>query len=288
MTRMIALFTLVLMLSACTDSDIEQPSPDVLTGKMIKELVVNGTTREYIVYVPESYSEAHSLPLVLSFHGLTSNMEFNYNYTKFSELAEREQFIAVHPNGLNNKWTTSSTNNPDIDFTEALIEEIEANYNIASDRIYSTGMSNGGFFSFSLACGLSEKIAAIASVTGTQYSPSINSCSPTRPISILQVHGTEDSIVPYSSVSNLLDFWTTHNATDKTPNVSNIPDYDPKDGSTVQRFEYSNGNEGVAVHHLKVIGGGHQWPGHKGNMDINASEEVWDFIKHFDLNGRIN
>ncbi|WP_219843830.1 alpha/beta hydrolase family esterase [Aureicoccus marinus] len=276
-----------LLIMACSTSDNIQPDPEVPKGKEIKQLVVNGTTREYIVYVPENYSPTTPLPVLLSFHGLSSNMEFNYGYTKFNEIAEEENFIVVHPNGIDNKWVVYGSNNPDIDFTEALLTDLQKEYNIDTNRIYSTGMSDGGFFSFSLACGLSERIAAVASVTGSMYQPSINNCSPSRPISILQIHGTEDPIVVYSSVAALLDFWNSHNNTDNIPIVSNITDVDPDDGSTVERFEYVNGDSGVEVHHLKITGGGHQWPGYKGNMDINASLEVWNFVKAFGLDGKI-
>lgn len=277
----------MLLIIACSKSGNEQITPNVPTGKMIKELAVNGITREYIIYVPENYNVTTAFPLLLSFHGLTSNMEFNYSYTNFDELAERENFIVVHPNGISNTWTVSANDDTDIDFIVSLLNQLEEDYNIESNRIYSTGMSMGGFFSFSLACRLSDRIAAVASVTGSMYQPAINNCSPVKPMPILQIHGTEDGIVQYSSVSGLLDFWTSHNNTDALPIISNIPDSDTGDGSTVERYEYLNGDNDVEVQHLKITGGGHEWPGFQGNMDINASEEVWSFVKAFDLNGKI-
>jgi polyhydroxybutyrate depolymerase len=277
----------MLLIIACSKSDDSQPVPNVQTGKMTKELIVNGTTREYIIYVPENYTGTSSLPLLLSFHGLTSNMEFNFNYTNFDQLAEDENFIVVHPNGISNTWTVSANDDTDINFIVALLNQLEEDYNIESNRIYSTGMSMGGFFSFSLACRLSDRIAAVASVTGSMYQPAINNCSPVKPMPILQIHGTEDGTVQYSSVAGLLDFWTSHNNTDDLPIIFNIPDSDTGDGSTVERFEYLNGDSDVEVQHLKITGGGHEWPGFQGNMDINASEEVWNFVKAFDLNGKI-
>jgi len=277
----------MLLIIACSKSDDSQPVPNVQTGKMTKELIVNGTTREYIIYVPENYTGTSSLPLLLSFHGLTSNMEFNFNYTNFDQLAEDENFIVVHPNGISNTWTVSANDDTDINFIVALLNQLEEDYNIESNRIYSTGMSMGGFFSFSLACRLSDRIAAVASVTGSMYQPAINNCSPVKPMPILQIHGTEDGTVQYSSVAGLLDFWTSHNNTDDLPIIFNIPDSDTGDGSTVERFEYLNGDSDVEVQHLKITGGGHEWPGFQGNMDINASEEVWSFVKAFDLNGKI-
>ena len=277
----------VLFIIACSKSDDPQPVPNVQTGKVTKELIMNGTTREYIIYVPENYTGTSSLPLLLSFHGLTSNMEFNFNYTNFDQLAEDENFIVVHPNGISNTWTVSANDDTDINFIVALLNQLEEDYNIESNRIYSTGMSMGGFFSFSLACRLSDRIAAVASVTGSMYQPAINNCSPVKPMPILQIHGTEDGTVQYSSVAGLLDFWTSHNNTDDLPIIFNIPDSDTGDGSTVERFEYLNGDSDVEVQHLKITGGGHEWPGFQGNMDINASEEVWSFVKAFDLNGKI-
>jgi polyhydroxybutyrate depolymerase len=289
MKRIIIFYILIpmLLIIACSKSDDSQPVPNVQTGKMTKELIVNGTTREYIIYVPENYTGTSSLPLLLSFHGLTSNMEFNFNYTNFDQLAEDENFIVVHPNGISNTWTVSANDDTDINFIVALLNQLEEDYNIESNRIYSTVMSMGGFFSFSLACRLSDRIAAVASVTGSMYQPAINNCSPVKPMPILQIHGTEDGTVQYSSVAGLLDFWTSHNNTDDLPIIFNIPDSDTGDGSTVERFEYLNGDSDVEVQHLKITGGGHEWPGFQGNMDINASEEVWNFVKAFDLNGKI-
>ncbi|MDG1509901.1 MAG: hypothetical protein P8Q53_09010 [Flavobacteriaceae bacterium] len=278
---------LIFILLSCSKDEDAQPIPVFETGKMTKQLVVNNTNREYIIYVPENFTGSSSLPLLLSFHGLSSNMNINYDYTNFDELAERENFIVVHPNGIDNRWTVSATNNPDIDFIEALLNQLENDYNIASNRIYSTGMSNGGNFSFTLACGLNDRIAAIASVTGLMLQMAIGDCIPSRPLALLHIHGTEDLIANYAFVQGGLDFWIDHNNTNDFPIISDIPNIDSGDGSTVKRFEYLNGNSNVEVQHLKISGGGHEWPGFSGNMDINASEEVWNFVKSFDLSGKI-
>ena len=278
---------LIFILLSCSKDEDAQLTPVIETGKMTKQLVVNNTNREYIIYVPENFTGTSSLPLLLSFHGLSSNMNFNYDYTNFSELAERENFIVVHPNGIDNRWTVSATNNPDIDFIEALLDQLENDYNIASNRIYSTEMSNGGNFSFTLACGLNDRIAAIASVTELMLQMAIGDCIPSRPLAVLHIHGTEDLIANYAFVQGGLDFWTDHNNTNDFPIISDIPNIDSGDGSTVKRFEYLNGNSNVEVQHLKITGGGHEWPGFSGNMDINASDEVWNFVKSFDLSGKI-
>lgn len=287
MKKNVLLYLVFALLSGCDNSDTNISIPPVQKGKTTNEIIVNGNTRDYIIYVPEHYSVDTPLPLILSFHGTSSTMEYNYEYTQFSLLAELEHFIVVHPNGIDNNWIINNQDNIDINFVELLLQELQSKYNIDSKRIYCTGMSRGGFFSFNLACRMSDQIAAIASVTGSMYGLGINQCSPTRPVSILQIHGTEDKIVSYETVSNVLSYWIDHNKTDMNPIENNLPNTDTEDGSNVVQYRYTNGTNGVEVQHLKINGGGHEWPGHRGNMDISASSEVWSFLKQFDLDGSI-
>ena len=79
---------------------------------------------ESILFIFLKVIQELPLPLLLSFHELTGNMEFNFNHTNFNELAESENFIVVHPNGINKKWTLRDSNNPDIDFIELLLDKL--------------------------------------------------------------------------------------------------------------------------------------------------------------------
>lgn len=293
---MLFLMLFISFLSCDSSDDQVSENPDsqnqnqtqIEKGKIEKTITVNGTTREYIVHIPESYSETEAHPLLFAFHGLGGNMESSYNNSKFHLLAESEGFIAVHPNGISNNWNAVTVaNNIDIAFVDALITQLENDYNVDSDRIYSSGMSNGGYFSFVLACELSDKIAAIGSVTGLMFQTILNNCEPNRPIPVMQIHGTNDGIVNYDNVSTIISYWISHNNTNTTAIVTTIPDTDTTDGSTVERFLYDGGDNNVEVQHLKITGGNHDWPGYQGNMDINASEEVWNFVKRFDINGKI-
>lgn len=263
-----------------------EPTPEIQKGKITQKMNVNGQSRDYIVYIPKSYSGNEKYPLLFAFHGLGGNMEASYNNSKFHELAETENFIVVHPNGVSSKWNAVTIkNNIDVEFTEALIEKLQNEYAIDPKRIYSSGMSNGGYFSFLLACELSDKVAAIGSVTGLMFKNILDNCTPTRPVPVMQIHGTQDNVVDYSGVDGIISFWINHNKVSSTPTVSKIPDTNTTDGSTIERFIYKGDN--VEIQHLKVTGGGHDWPGHKGNMDISASKEVWNFIKQYDINGKI-
>lgn len=282
---------LLFVLMSCNKSDdgtISNPDLEIQKGKIEASINVNGTTRDYIIHIPENYSGDNAFPLLFAFHGLGGNMNSSYNNSKFYLLAESENFIVVHPNGISSQWNAVTVNdNIDINFIEQLIFKLENEYNINSNQIYSCGMSNGGYFSFLLACELSDKIAGIGSIAGLMFENVLNNCQPTRPLPIIQIHGTDDALVNYSNVNEVLTFWINHNNTNTIPTETDIPNTDTTDGSYVKRFIYKNGNSNVEVHHLKIIGGAHQWPGYEGNMDINASEEIWNFLKLYNLNGKI-
>ncbi|WP_025743936.1 extracellular catalytic domain type 1 short-chain-length polyhydroxyalkanoate depolymerase [Aquimarina pacifica] len=266
----------------------------------------DGLERDYILYVPANYTGKKPVPLVFNFHGYTSNATEQMFYGDFRPIADREGFIIVHPEGtldyagnthFNVGWGGSTVD--DIGFTAALLDTISSQYKVNHKRVYSTGMSNGGFMSYTLACTLSNRIAAIASVTGTMNVGQDALCSPDRPVPVMEIHGTNDLTVPYEGTDffqdteSVIDYWVAVNNTKSTPKIINIPDTNTTDGSTVEHFIYKRGDRGVQVELFKIIGGGHTWPGSAfdlgigTNYDINASEEVWKFFSRYDINGRI-
>jgi polyhydroxybutyrate depolymerase len=240
--------------------------------------------------------------MVMSFHGLSSNAQVNFSYTNFTSIADTAGFILIHPqgtiyNGLSH-WNvggfTLGSTVDDVGFVSTLLDAISNSYNIDQDRIYSTGMSNGGYMSFLLACQLSDRIAAVASVTGSMTPQTYDACDPQHPTPVLQIHGTSDGTVPYDgnplftkSIDDVLDYWVDFNNCNSSPTVVNVPDINTSDGSTVDYFVYSDGDNCVTTEHFKVYNGGHDWPGAFGNMDIDASTEVWKFLSKYDINGLI-
>lgn len=262
----------------------------------------DGTIRSYILYIPASYNANEACPLLMSFHGFSSNSEVNFAYTDFKSIADTAGFILVHPQGSNFNgvphWNvggfTLGSNIDDIGFVSSLIDTLSSDYTVDKDRIYSTGMSNGGYMSFLLACQLSDKIAAVASVTGSMTPQTFNDCSPQHPTAVLQIHGTKDGTVPYlggqvwtKSIDDVLKYWTNYNNCNEEASVFNIPNTNMSDGSTVDHFIFSEGDNCVSTEHFKVYNGDHDWPGVWGNMDINASQEVWNFLSQYDINGLI-
>ena len=267
----------------------------------------DGIQRNYILYIPEIYDGSSDVPLVLNFHGFGSNATQQMVYGDFRDIADTEGFLLVHPEGTtfigNQFWNVGfpglSSNIDDVGFTEALIDELATLYAIDLDRVYATGMSNGGFMSFLLACQLSEKIAAVASVTGSMTQDTFDDCNAQRPTPVLQIHGTEDDVVLYNGntlsipIADVISYWVDHNNCETTPTTTTFPDIDPSDGSTIEHSVYEDGDNGITTEHMKVIGGGHTWPGsviNTGgtNQDIDASMEIWLFFSRFDINGPLS
>ena len=267
-------------------------------------LTHDGINREYIMYIPESYNEDVAAPLVFNFHGYGSNAGQQAFYGDFKAIADTAGFIVVHPEGTMHNGSTHfnvggftlGSTADDVGFTEAMIEKISDERNIDSERIYSTGMSNGGFMSFLLACQLSDKIAAVASVTGSMSPGMFDNCDPKHPTPVLQIHGTDDNVVPYSgaiwtkSIDDVVDYWVDFNNCDPTPQTIEIPNTNLIDGSTVEHIIYDTGDAGSTTEHYKVTGGGHTWPGAVlplpgTNQDFNASLEIWKFFARYDING---
>lgn len=266
-----------------------------------------GLQRDYILYVPASYDSTAPVPLLFNFHGYTSNASDQMWYGDFRPIADTAGFIIVHPQGtldnsnathFNVGWGGSSVD--DVGFTSALIDSIDAQYAINLDRVYSTGMSNGGYMSFHLACNLSDRIAAVGSVTGSMVPFTMNNCNATHMTPVLQIHGTSDGTVPYNGgagwsapIQDVLDHWATYNGCALTPVIEDVPNINTGDGTTVERHSYVNLNGCATVKHYKIFGGSHTWAGSifnsaGTNYDINASVEVWRFVSQFDINGVIN
>lgn len=263
-------------------------------------LIIDGLSRNYILYEPAIYDGSVAVPLVINMHGYTSNSVQQMFYGDFKNLADVDNFLVVCPNGtLDNSGTrywnafVNGGATDDVSFISQLIDSLSLIYNIDQSQVFATGMSNGGFMSYRLACELTNKIAKIASVTGTMNPGLFGTCTPSSSIPVMEIHGTADATVPYNGIPNVMmpisdviAYWIAHNNCDLTPTITAIPDNDPNDNCTAERIVYSNGDNGSEVIHYKITGGGHTWPdaiidipGSNTNHDFNASAAIWEFFK---------
>lgn len=291
-----ALLTLTFSLLACARN---VPTPADTTHTLTHD----GIERTYILHLPSSYDENKPAPLVLSFHGGAGNAENQRRVSGFNELADKEGFIVVYPNGtgkLKDKILTwnggtccgyAVTNQiDDVGFIRALIAELQSQYNIDPKRIYATGLSNGGIMSYRLACDAADIFAAIGPVAGTQ---NYIRCEPSEPVSVIHFHGTDDTHLPYGggsgddsiagvvfkSVDETMDFWLTFNLCNPTPTTETFDD--------IQHETYSGCANEIKVELYTILGGKHAWPGSDGpagpagdepTQTISASEIMWEFF----------
>ena len=269
-----------------------------------------GTMRTFRVYIPAIYDGQTPRPMVINFHGNTQTATGFENVTNFRGIADTANFILITPNGTVNPqfpqsqqgWSTFTccSTVDDVVFVSDLIDTLADQYNIDHARIYASGFSNGGFMVYDLACKLSERIAAVASVAGTMITSRIQSCNPKRVVPVMAIHGTFDANVPFSggliafadtlaSVNAVLGFWAGFDGCSTTPVITNLPNINTNDGSTVQQHLYPDCGDGSSVEFLKVILGNHSWPGWPGNanQDIKAEVEIWRFFSQHDLNGTV-
>lgn len=267
-----------------------------------KTLVSDGNTREYAVYIPASYDGTAEFPLLFNFHGGGDLITSYMKTIDMRPIADTGNFILIYPqaapdptDGGSRNWLRKSpTTFDDVPFVQAMIDSIAAHYTIDSDRVYACGYSLGGELCYELACRLNNRIAAVAAVARTMGTAAFNNCAPVHPTGVLTILGTADFISPYNGYPNYYlsanethNYWMKYTNCNSTPKVSPETDKNTSDGSTVERYSWSNAEGCTYVEHLKVIDGGHDWPGIYGNMDMDASEEIWNFVSRFDINGRI-
>jgi len=294
----------------CTKDDSETPEviqdgeESTFNKTEIGSFEFEGRNRNYKVFLPENYSKTANAPLMIYLHAYDWNTNIGMEYTQMNMVADTSGFILVCPSAINSRWNSGIADNPnwpapevdDVGFINALIDTLSVNFSIDPERIYACGFSNGGFMSYKLACQLSHRIAAIASVGGIISAGTVEQCNSQHTMPVLQIHGTLDNIVPidgtngWNSVEETMSFWSELNGCVKIDTIQ-LPDIDPSDGCTVQKISYYDSNEESEVIFLKVIDGGHSWPGASAdyswsgnrNMDINASVEIWNFLKNYKL-----
>ncbi len=274
-----------------------------LTGQEVRfgTITHDGVERNYKIFIPSSYDGNTPYPLVFNFHGFGSNGGEQEFYSDMNRVGEANDFFICYPNGIDNSWNVGwefGSEADDVGFTSVLIDQMSMDFSIDAERIYACGMSNGGFMSFRLACELNDRIAAIASVTGSMSPALAMDCEPGRPVSILQFHGTDDGTVPYVGledlnigIDSLFNYWNIVNNCTTDPDTVEIDDTNINDGSTVQKISYTNCEFNTEVVLYKIDKGAHTWPGAflelgVTNQDVEASEVIWEFFKDKSLSNQ--
>jgi polyhydroxybutyrate depolymerase len=259
----------------------------------------DGLTRGYSIYVPASYDGTTNFPLLFNLHGGGGTNSAWRISSDMRPIADTADFILVYPqarpdpsDGNSFNWIPKVPGTfDDVPFFSSLIDTIASNYQIDQNRIYACGYSLGGDMTFELGCKLNNRIAAIAPVARTMQSNPNSFCSPVHPTGVLTILGTNDLVSPYNgivfggieyyiSAAATHNYWVTQNNCEATATTSTA-------SPSVERYTWSTKSGCAYVQELKVIGGGHDWPGSFGNMTIDANDEIWRFVSKYNINGLI-
>ena len=279
-------------------------------------VIHEGVEREYIIHVPENLNQ--DSPIVFVIHGYTGSAEGIAAYTGMNNIAEREGFIAVYPQGtidsngntffnVGYEFNDDSPIN-DVSFIRELVRSISQEFNLKRKKAFATGMSNGGEMSYLLACTSSDLFKAVAPVAGVLMKGLKDSCELNSPVPIFEIHGTADKISlfegdlnneggwgAYYDLPSTIDFFAeryqlTNKSVKQMISKESGADYD----IFFERHWSDDLEEEVWMY--RIEDGRHVWPGIKlnwwnnplawfyfgsGNEDINASEEVWSFFKKY-------
>ena len=259
----------------------------------------DGLTREYSLYVPPSYDGTTNFPLLFNLHGGGGTNTAWQAASDMRPIADTADFILVYPqarpdpsDGNSFNWIPKTPGTfDDVPFFSSMIDAIASNYQIDQNRIYACGYSLGGDMTFELGCKLNNRIAAIAPVARTMQANPSSFCSPVHPTGVLTILGTDDLVSPYNgivfagieyyiSAAATHSYWATQNNCNPTATMTTV-------SASVERYTWSTPSGCDYVEELKVLGGGHDWPGSFGNMTIDSDSEIWRFVSRYDINGLI-
>ncbi len=242
------------------------------------QIDMNGTMRDIVVTAPSGIDNP---PLVIAMHGMNGWHKGYQETTKFDELAEREKFVVVYPNGIDGAWDLSGTR--DIELIEAIIDTMEVRYNIDRNRVYPTGWSMGGMMSYHLVCNIPEKIAAIGPTSGYPLRGE-SGCSNTRPVPIIHIHGNSDGVVTYDGLHPYLEGKVADYGCPAEPEVEQPYPASNTGSNTKKEYWGPCEVDGMSSEIVLItIDGMDHW--YTTGPDINESEEIWDFVKDYSLNG---
>jgi polyhydroxybutyrate depolymerase len=270
------------------------PAPQPPGTSQLQHLTSGGLDRTYQLHLPTDYESTQDWPVVLAYHGRGNTGVGTEEFSKLSTLPA----VVVYPNGVvglgdgdRQAWQGAPYSAPGVDdvaFTGDLLDELAATLCVDERRVYATGKSNGAGFVGILGCVLADRIAAIAPVAGAFYPNGID-CRPSRPVPVIEFHGTGDVTIPYAgdadrglpAITDWVAGWAKRDRC-----LARVPDQVIQPDVTVSRWVGCA--RGALVSHVAVTGGGHTWPGadsYSGGgyttQTIEAHEVFWQFARGY-------
>jgi polyhydroxybutyrate depolymerase len=193
---------------------VGRPRASTPAGAATNALVA---ARPYRIAAPAVIDPRRSYPLVLVLHGWGGSSEHVEGYYQLDRLVDERGVLVAYPEGTKEPWTrhlwsrqrrfwnaTDGCCNffgsevDDVAYLDAVIDDVGAHYRVDPKRIFVMGLSNGGYMSYRYACDRAGRVAAIVSQAGAMWADATR-CKPSEPVAVLEIHGTNDEMVPYGS-----------------------------------------------------------------------------------------
>jgi polyhydroxybutyrate depolymerase len=296
--RWLSLAVVAACVAGCGARDVSAASARDLPGTFRS----GGMDRTYTLHIPPG----EPVGLVLSLHGAGGTGTGQQGLADFDTVADANNLLVAYPDGYDRSWADGRGASPadrhhvdDVGFLVGLAGKLQSEYNIGPGHVFVTGMSNGGFMTNRLACDRADVFAAIAPVAGTLGTGV--ACNPSRPVSVLEAHGTADPLVPFKggavrgrggvshsiSANAMVDKWRAADGCQGDPSVQPLPNVG--DGTVVHRFDSTACAASTEVVFYQIDDGGHTWPGGKQYLPLaiigrtsralDASEVIAQFFR---------
>ena len=242
----------------------------VTNAQTRKTITSEGQKREYLQYAPSDLGSKR--PLIISCHGMNQSAQYQWDALKDAKtLADKEKFVIVLPEGINNGWDISGDR--DINLIKDLIGQMKKDFDIDENRVYLSGFSMGGMLTYHAMNKIPNVIAAFAPISG--YPMWGFTYTGKRAIPVIHHHGTGDDVCVYSNVQRNIDELVKKNKCSSTPTITqNYGGY-----SHITRKEWGGGTDGVKVVLMELANKGH-WISNDGLFTL---DEIWKFCKNYSL-----
>ena len=264
--------------ASLADAFVELDAPMGDAGVVPGTVTIGTAERPARMVVPPQHDGATQLPLVVLLHGYGASATVQDAYFGTTRLARELGFYLILPDGTEDTggsrfWNAGAccdfggVDVDDIGYLTGLLDEAEARVPVDTDRVYFMGHSNGAFMSYRMACSLADRVTAVAALAGTEATT--EPCEPSRPVSILHIHGTADATIgytggmvggaPYLSADDAIAAWQMRDACDAAMSTSGgTRDYDAAVvGEETTVTTWSSCAPGTAVELWRMEGSGH-------------------------------
>lgn len=170
-------------------------------GDSTVNVEVDGVSRSFLIHVPANYDNTAPTPLLLDFHPMAFDANWQRSASGYLELSDSAGFVAVWPQGIDNTWNVgpccADSNVDDFGFVTKLVRQLSTEVCVDQRRIYASGFSFGGTMAYYLACNHAETFAAVAVSSADLFAETETACAPSNPVGVISFRGTTDSVFPY-------------------------------------------------------------------------------------------